>query len=114
MKQASKYVKLNTGILDDCKIARLPDNAWRKMIESIFNNPKNIRCEPTEARYLWQIQRKKLSPLIFARDENICKICGSTERLEIDHIIPLSKGGSNELKNLQILCRHCNSVKRDK
>lgn len=114
MKKASKYVLLNTGLLDDYRAVNLPDNAWRKMIEAIFQNPKNIRCEATEARYTWQILRKKLSPLVFSRDENICKMCGSTERLEIDHIIPLSRGGSNELTNLQILCRHCNSVKRDK
>lgn len=31
-----------------------------------------------------------------------------------DHIIPLSQGGTNELKNLQPMCRECNSKKSDK
>ena len=34
--------------------------------------------------------------------------------MEFDHIIPLSKGGKTELKNLQILCRKCNRSKGNK
>ena len=40
-----------------------------------------------------------------------CKQCDSTERLEVDHIIPLAKGGSNWPSKLQILCRSCNAKK---
>lgn len=45
---------------------------------------------------------------------NVCKLCGSTTDLTIDHIIPLSKGGDNVLENYQILCRSCNSKKGTK
>jgi len=34
--------------------------------------------------------------------------------LEIDHIHPLSKGGSDELENKQALCQVCNNKKSDK
>jgi len=46
-----------------------------------------------------------------------CALCGATkdERpLDIDHIIPRSKGGKTEYENLQVLCSKCNRTKRDK
>lgn len=56
----------------------------------------------------------KLRKKIFNRDGNKCKACGATERLEIDHILSVRKGGGNEDKNLQTLCSSCNSRKCDK
>ena len=43
-----------------------------------------------------------------------CVQCGSTENLTMDHILPKSKGGKDELKNLQCLCFPCNIKKGDK
>lgn len=40
-----------------------------------------------------------------------CSYCGATDELEIDHIRPVSKGGGNEIRNLQLLCRDCNREK---
>ena len=33
------------------------------------------------------------------------------ERLEYDHITPVSRGGSNTARNLELLCEHCNGKK---
>lgn len=43
-----------------------------------------------------------------------CVRCGSKERIHKDHIVPVSKGGSNGLDNLQPLCQSCNLTKHDR
>ena len=40
-----------------------------------------------------------------------CVDCGATDKLTIDHIKPVSKGGTDNFSNLQILCKSCNSSK---
>lgn len=40
-----------------------------------------------------------------------CAWCGSRERLTVDHITPLSAGGTNGRANLQCLCSPCNRAK---
>jgi diadenosine tetraphosphate (Ap4A) HIT family hydrolase len=45
-----------------------------------------------------------------------CELCGASHDevpLDVDHIIPRNKGGSNDETNLQVLCRTCNAQKRD-
>lgn len=56
----------------------------------------------------------KLRHVVFQRDFYRCLDCGATNKetvLEIDHIIPVSKGGSTTLDNLQTLCKKCNRSK---
>jgi hypothetical protein len=49
--------------------------------------------------------------MVWERDNFTCLHCGMRSRLSIDHITPVSKGGSDEPSNLQTLCHPCNSRK---
>jgi len=51
---------------------------------------------------------------VFQRNNYQCQSCAKTHKetqLTIDHIIPLAKGGSNDISNLQTLCLECNRKK---
>lgn len=48
---------------------------------------------------------------VWRRDQGRCVQCGSNERLEYDHMIPVSRGGSNTVRNIQLLCESCNRSK---
>jgi len=50
---------------------------------------------------------------IFERDK-VCVYCNKNNRLELDHIIPISKGGKSIFNNFVVACRYCNPSKSNK
>jgi len=48
---------------------------------------------------------------VLVRDGGRCRRCRRSINLEMDHIVPVSKGGKTEELNLQTLCRRCNRAK---
>ena len=50
---------------------------------------------------------EEVQMFVWKRDGAKCIKCGSQEDLEFDHIIPLSKGGANTARNIQLLCEAC-------
>lgn len=58
---------------------------------------------------------KQIKNLLISSDT--CTYCGCSleqEQKSIDHIVPLSKGGTNEITNLAVSCIKCNCSKKDK
>ncbi len=54
----------------------------------------------------------EIKKAILLRDKGVCTFCGSPDRIEFDHIHPVSKGGESTIENVQLLCRPCNRKKR--
>lgn len=48
---------------------------------------------------------------VWRRDSGRCTKCGSVHNLEFDHVIPVSLGGANTTRNIQLLCETCNRRK---
>lgn len=63
--------------------------------------------EYLRAKGRYKNKRKALKKKLITEESCCCK-CGSRDDLTLDHIIPLRAGGSNELSNLQVMCRLCN------
>lgn len=61
---------------------------------------------------VYQVTTRDINRLM-ARCGDQCVECGSTERLGIDHVIPVARGGRHSIGNLTVLCRRCNSSKKD-
>ena len=66
------------------------------------------------------IMKKEVREYIFSRDGYKCCICGSSNNLQIDHIVSVYKiimdklewKHANDENNLRTLCIHCNSKKK--
>lgn len=55
---------------------------------------------------------RRLRDEILARDSYTCQCCGRVGgRLELDHIVNVAQGGTNDKSNLQILCHSCHKPK---
>lgn len=93
-------------------------NDVRKEIDIIYNELATLR---RKSRKKNKSKRRLISGkkrhAVFARDNYRCQICGATvddgAKLHVDHILPVSKGGTNDIKNLQILCEKCNLGKHN-
>lgn len=65
--------------------------------------------QPVRTRVL--LTKTVLRKMVMERDAYRCQQCGGWIDLEVDHIVPRSRGGTDDLDNLQTLCRTCNRRK---
>lgn len=72
----------------------------------VKRQPRDLRNIAARGGSGWIWQRTKRE--VLERDGQRCVACGATGvRFEVDHIVPLANGGSNELQNLRTLCVPC-------
>ena len=74
---------------------------------------KEIQSEDMSKRIVFP-QETRMS--VYNQSEGRCVYCGRFipfDEMTIDHIVPLSKGGTNYEKNLQCCCKECNLMKQD-
>lgn len=105
--------------MDDLRAKNIALDIWEMPpVSAEYEKRERERLEKIRAQqrvyYLRDNERKearKRLPELIARDGQRCKRCGTTEKITVDHIVALANGGTNDLDNLQLLCRDCNSAK---
>ncbi len=98
--------------------------SWTKAITEFVKSKNNGKVVKEKPEDIQKEKRKSLSLSlrfeIMKRDNFKCVLCGKSPAnnhgttLEVDHITPISRGGKTKTKNLQTLCKICNSGKKDK
>ena len=99
-------------------------------IVAVVCGMSSVQCEINTKRLKYGLEKnRKINnrshkrEILYNRQNGKCAICGKQlqitdytsldDYLTFDHILPVSKGGSNGLMNLQGLCRRCNHEKQD-
>ena len=78
-------------------------------------------AEHREQKYAQQVARRGAGRLsveelsqVYERDRYRCVVCCSQDNLQVDHVVPVARGGRSVVSNLQILCATCNQSKGSK
>lgn len=81
--------------------------------EQLFSPVSSIHsfCSDHCRRAVRGSEYRKAREVALYRDEYACTECGSGEKLECHHILPLCQGGDNSLDNLQTLCHKHHKAK---
>jgi hypothetical protein len=99
---------LDRTILRAVNALRYPKEVFRQLaaMRALKYFEERVEQEERDAR-----EREKYGIL----DDRVCAYCGSDEGpFEVDHIVPLAKGGTDDPRNLACACRTCNRSKKDR
>lgn len=107
-KRSWNYYQENHLIIKERRKNRIKNGSIISRVHCMNTRAKKSSSNGT-------IKRKEIEEL-FLIQKGFCKICGCSiaAAYEIDHIIPLSKEGSNTIDNIQLLCQSCNRHKSNK
>jgi hypothetical protein len=98
-------------------VRHLEVEQWQLLIQRFIERENAELAVALAGRIDSSTDRERLSAevrrAVWIRDKGKCAKCDSRERLEYDHIVPLSRGGSNTERNIELLCEVCNRAKSD-
>ena len=113
------YRKLRKGIWVDMGFYDLfnayEKNDQKRKVFKFLLKPK-IDLNQDDQEYLDMLHNRQIpgevQKEVYERDRGKCRICGSSDNLHFDHILPYSKGGSSKVaSNIQLLCARHNLKK---
>jgi len=86
------------------------DARWRAANPDKVAQKNHLRRIQTKGSSAFRVLDSELKRILGTP----CAMCGSLDKLSLDHIIPLARGGRHSVGNLQSLCKPCNSSKGTK
>ena len=102
-------LELRDSIKDTLSPSQIEEGQLRAEVEirrlAQFESDENIEAQARQP--IPSAVRRE----VWRRDEGKCAKCGSREKLEYDHIVPIARGGSNTARNIELLCESCNRSK---
>jgi 5-methylcytosine-specific restriction endonuclease McrA len=90
---------------------------WRHMTDHeyrLYHRQKSKRRKALERGSIGLHVKGKQVKARFAQFGHCCAYCGATGDLHIEHVVPISFGGTHVLSNIVPACKSCNFSKRDK
>lgn len=105
-KMVSLFEVLEVPRENQKHVFRVIRSYWSNYILEQSNELKRRR-----SKALSFTSKATIRKAVFDIHGNACLCCGSLENIALDHIMPVSKGGGDDIENLQPLCQSCNSKK---
>jgi len=104
---------LRSGAIKSCGCYSHDQMKKRNTTHGLTHTPEYMQSRKQKRSRLDRIWTVHMSMLLRNLQQQ-CVICGSAERLSVDHVRPLAKGNGLQPGNAVMLCRSCNSRKNDK
>lgn len=101
-----RWIDNNQERVREIKSKYKKNNPEQVAIDNHRRRVRKLKSDGDYSQYEWN--------LLVEKQDGRCLACGKKTKLTVDHVVPLSKGGSNYISNIQGLCMKCNASKHDK
>lgn len=113
-----RYQEIKEKAKEDARLYRVKNYDKRIAIErkSRLKNKEKNRPSKNARQSIRNKTLSKTSYLILEKElrkiyTSPCFMCGSAKNQSLDHVIPISRGGTHSVGNIMTLCKNCNASK---